>query len=83
MRVVFTQLAFRQFQKLSWTTQKQIDQKLVFYLAQQNPLHFADKLKDSRLGSFRFRVGDYRMLFDIQDDTIIILKVGHRRDVYK
>ncbi len=83
MRVVFVRLAFRQFQKFNWTTRKQIDQKLNFYLAQPNPLHFADKLRDSRLGSFRFRVGDYRILFDIQDDVITILKIGHRKDVYK
>jgi len=33
--------------------------------------------------SFRFRVGDYRIIFDIIRDTIIILKVGHRRNVYE
>jgi mRNA interferase RelE/StbE len=32
--------------------------------------------------SFRLRVGDYRVIFDIIRDTIIVLKVGHRRNVY-
>ncbi len=32
--------------------------------------------------SFRLRVGDYRVIFDIIRDTIIVLKVGHRGNVY-
>lgn len=32
---------------------------------------------------FRFRVGDYRIIFEIYNDTIIILKVGHRKNIYK
>lgn len=33
--------------------------------------------------SFRLRVGDYRVIFDIIRDTIIILKVGHRKNIYE
>jgi mRNA interferase RelE/StbE len=33
-------------------------------------------------GTLRLRVGDYRVIFDVQGDKIIILKVGHRRNVY-
>ena len=32
---------------------------------------------------FRLRVGDYRTLFNIEDDLIIIYRVKHRREVYK
>ena len=34
---------------------------------------------------FRLRVGRYRLLYSVSDDTvvIVILKVGHRRDVYR
>lgn len=32
--------------------------------------------------SFRLRVGDYRVIFDINQDTIFILKVGHRKNIY-
>jgi len=31
---------------------------------------------------FRLRVGDYRVLFDIEDNTITIYRVRHRKDVY-
>ena len=33
--------------------------------------------------SFRLRVGDYRIIFDIIRDTIIILRVGHRKNIYE
>jgi len=32
--------------------------------------------------SFRMRVGDYRVIFDIIRDTIIVLKVGPRKNIY-
>lgn len=33
--------------------------------------------------SFRLRVGDYRIIFDIIRDTIIILTLGHRKNIYE
>jgi len=83
MRLLFTHTAFNQFQKLEKSIQTRIDKKLTFYLAQENPLEFAEPLHDARYGTWRFRIGDYRVLFDAEDKTIIILKVGHRRDIYK
>ena len=32
---------------------------------------------------FRFRVGDYRVLFLIEGEVIQILKVGHRKNIYE
>jgi len=32
--------------------------------------------------SFRLRVGDYRVVFDIIRDAIIVLKIGHRKNIY-
>ena len=35
--------------------------------------------------TYRLRIGDYRVVYDIQDDTLIILvvRIRHRRDVYR
>lgn len=38
---------------------------------------------DSTLGSYRFRVGNYRVIFDIEKDEIVILNVGKRDEIYK
>jgi mRNA-degrading endonuclease RelE of RelBE toxin-antitoxin system len=34
---------------------------------------------------YRIRVGDYRVIYNIEDDRLIVLvvKIGHRRDVYR
>ena len=43
----------------------------------------AEPLKQSELGSYRFRIGDYRVVFDLEGEQIVVLRVGHRRDIYK
>lgn len=83
MKLFFTRSAFRQFQKLDHTIQKRLDEKLRFFISQKNPLSFAEPLRDFRFGRWKFRVGDYRVLFDIENGGIIVLKIGHRRDVYQ
>ena len=79
MKLIFARLAFHQFQKLERSVQKRIDEKLRFYISQKNPLQFAESIKDPRFGDWKFRIGDYRVLFDVEGDKIIVLKVGHRR----
>ena len=31
---------------------------------------------------YRLRMGDYRILFDVEGDVIVIRKIGNRKDVY-
>jgi mRNA interferase RelE/StbE len=40
------------------------------------------KLRQADFG-YRLRMGDYRILFDVEDDTIVIQKIGHRKDIYE
>ena len=41
-------------------------------------------MKLTGLDAFRIRVGDYRVIYEIRDDilSVLILSVGHRREVY-
>ena len=41
-------------------------------------------LSANRVGQWRYRVGDYRIIADIQDSKLVILviAVGHRREIY-
>lgn len=34
-------------------------------------------------GLRKYRTGDYRVIFTIMDDTVLILRIRHRREVYK
>ena len=51
----------------------------------ENPRAYGKALKGTWEGYWRYRVGDYRIIADIQDDRILILitDVGHRREIYK
>jgi mRNA interferase RelE/StbE len=41
--------------------------------------------KLSALERYRIRVGDYRIVYSIEDDALVVwvVRVGHRRDVYR
>ena len=79
----FKKKAVKEVEKLPSQVRKRILEKLKFYSSQNNPLKFAEKLKDYRFGEYRFRIGNYRILFDVKKETVIILKIGHRKDIYK
>lgn len=83
MKIIFSENAFRQISKFDKKTQKRISDKLDFYLSQNDPLEFAEHLTDHQFGDWRFRVGEYRVLFDVEKNTIILLKIGHRKEIYK
>jgi len=64
------------------SVQGRIMRKLEFYARATEPLRFARSLHDARLGHYRFRIGDYRALFEVVDGTIFILAIKHRKDAY-
>ena len=50
----------------------------------KNPIEYGKPLQYSLKGCRRLRVGDYRVIYRIEDDkTVLIVKIGHRRDVYE
>ena len=75
--------AAKEIEKLPLEIRQRLLKKLKFYSLQENPLRFAEKLRDYKFGEYRFRIGDYRVLFDVENRKIIILKVGNRKDIYK
>ena len=51
-----------------------------------DPRAIGEALRGSKLGGlWKYRVGDYRIIADIQDRAVCILvvRVGHRREVYR
>lgn len=51
-----------------------------------DPRRIGEALHGSRLGEFwKYRVGDYRLICKIEDDRLIVLvlRVGHRREIYR
>ena len=79
--LLYTRRALKDIQSLEAKVKNRIAKTLLKY--SENPLDHAQKLLDEKLGSYRFRIGDYRVIFDIEDDQIVILRVGHRKDIYR
>jgi mRNA interferase RelE/StbE len=80
-RIVFTNRALKDWDGLSEEVRRRIGIKLRAFAL--DPLVHAQKLSDTRIGSYRFRIGDFRVVADIERDTIIVLRIGHRKDIYR
>ena len=83
--VEFTKEALRQLKKLDKYTAMMIVAWVRKNLEGcENPRQHGKGLTANRSGQWRYRVGDYRLIAEIQDNRIVILilNVGHRRDVY-
>lgn len=79
----FTKQAVKDIARLPTAHQKRILRKLDFFISCGDPLSYAKKMVDSQLGQYRFRIGDYRVIFDVEDSYIRVLTLGHRREVYR
>ena len=80
-RIVFTERALRDWKNLDRKIQIRIASKLKQFA--QDPYKYAKKLIDPRIGTYRFRIGDYRIIFDLVENDLVILRVGHRREIYR
>ena len=80
-RLLYTHRAVKDIAGLSADVKKRIGKTLLRY--QDNPLHYAESISDQALGSYRFRIGDYRVIFDMDGSNIVVLRVGHRKEIYK
>lgn len=48
-----------------------------------DPVKYGEPLRRTLKGYRKLRIGNYRIVFKIMDDYIIILGICHRKDVYK
>lgn len=84
--IKFTKTAEKQLQKIDKKWQSIILDYLENEISPlQNPKTRGKKLLGDKGGIWRFRVGDYGILCDIQNTICIILviTIGHRKEVYK
>ena len=80
---VFTKHADRQLQTFPIQTQRFIVKKIKYYCAQESPFRYADAIEGEKGKVYRFRAGDYRVVFDWIGDHILVTKVADRKDAYK
>jgi mRNA interferase RelE/StbE len=81
----FSEVALKQLKKLD----KQVTKRIIDYLENristaEDPKLQGKALSYNKSGLWRYRVGDYRVICQINDETItiLVLGIGHRKDIY-
>jgi mRNA interferase RelE/StbE len=86
-RINLTATAVKQLSKLDKSEARRITAFLRERIGTlDDPRTLGKPLTGSQLGEFwRYRVGDYRIICDIQDQALVVLvvEIGNRRDVYR
>ena len=80
-KLIFSKLALKQLNKLEKNTKNRIWEKL--QLCKDNPFRFLEHLE--QIKGFKLRVGDYRLIIDINNAAKImeVLELGHRKNIYE
>ncbi len=81
-KIEFLKTAEKELYKLPQDIQKRIANKLESL--KQEPYPVGVKALKNGEGRLRIRVGDYRIIYRVENDHLVILviKIGHRRNVY-
>lgn len=83
--VQYSKQAIKELKKLDRFTRQMIYSWIDKNLSDcEDPRQHGKALTANRKGQWRYRIGDYRLICDIQDDKLVILAltVGHRREIY-
>ena len=84
-KVIFTEKAKKQLKKMDRYTAALIIGWLEKNMENcKNPRVHGKGLVENKSGQWRYRIGNYRVICEIQDENIIVLvlEIGHRREIY-
>lgn len=80
-KVVLTKRSLKDLESIDRYMQNRIAVKLKEY--SKEPQKYGKKLIKHKIGTYRFKIGDYRVIFDIDNNNLVILRIGHRKSIYK
>jgi len=81
-KLEWTRTVLSDLERLDTLIARRIIKKVTWYVnnfLNMTPEPLSKKMK----GLFKFRVGDWRVIYTLEDDTIVIQFVGHRSKIYK
>jgi mRNA interferase RelE/StbE len=84
-KITFEESAKKELLTLDRKAQAEIVQYLRNRIAtDQDPRRFGDPLRKELAGLWKYRIGNYRVICEIQDEqiTVLIIRIGHRSKVY-
>lgn len=81
--IEFKPSVYREFKRLPSDIAKRVDARIIALADDPRP-HGVEKLAGYDR-AYRIRVGDYRILYEICDDVLVVyvIRVGHRREAYR
>lgn len=82
-RLIFAKSAKDDVGRLDSVIQRRLSKKLAQVITFSDVTAVAKILTGNLQGVYRIRVGDYRILFVLNGEDINILRVQHRKDVYR
>ena len=84
-QIEYAEKAARELLKLDRQAAKRIKKYLDERIAtDEDPRRFGEALAENLAGLWKYRIGDYRVIVEIQDERVVVLvlRVGHRSKVY-
>lgn len=82
-KFIFHKKAIADLDNLDPTDARRIIKKIKWLQSLVNPITRSKQLIDSTIGDIRFRVGDYRIIAVINKQEMVIVSIGHRKEIYK
>ena len=81
--VLITRSAEKQLKRLPAQIQRRVAAVILSLSIEPRP--YGSKKLTGTLASYRLRVGDYRVIYEVQNAevTVSVLKIGHRGDIYR
>jgi len=83
-KLIFHEKAIKDLKGLDFHIRKNIVEKIEQYLL-KNPINLGKPLKGNLKGLYRYRIGDYRVIYmiNIKEKKVVVTNVNHRKNVYK
>lgn len=82
LKVNFTSRAFEDLSRLDPVTAQRVLKKLRWF-SENYPSVRPEPLTGNLQGFFKLRVGDWRVLYTLEEDSLVVHAVRHRREIYR
>jgi len=81
--ILFSGEAVQDIKRLDTVVKKRLRKKLQAVAESKDVLQNSKKIIHHESGQYRIRIGDYRIIFDLDGNSLYILRVRHRKEVYR
>lgn len=83
MKVEIKKIAFKKLKRIPRNYQLKILEQI--YKLEDNPYPVNSKKLQNFVSTFRLRVGDYRVIYEVKESKlyILVIKIGYRKGVYR